>query len=100
MSNSLVRDMQRREAEFSRDVAYILEDVEDREVDMALEYAEASLIEEDAVANYDAVDTDIDAIMEHMDEIPMDEDAEVQRILESTDGLTFDQMVGLDPIED
>ena len=92
--------MQRREAEFSRDVAYILEDVEDREVDMALEYAEASLIEEDAVANYDAVNTDIDAIMEHMDEIPMDEDAEVQRILESTDGLTFDQMVGLDPVED
>ena len=45
-------------------------------------------------------DADLEEIIEHMDDIPDTEDAEIERIMESENGISFDQMIGLEPIEE
>lgn len=99
MVNTLVEEFKRDEAIFQRDLAYLMEDAEDMEIEEAMSYLDDEEIAYE-VTEYDVIDPDVAEFMERMDEIDDNEDAELQRIMETTDGITFDQMIGLDPIEE
>lgn len=99
MVNTLVEEFKREEAEFQRDVAYLMEDAEDMEIEEAMSYWDDDEIKYEGTG-CDTIDPDVAEFMERMDEIEYDEEAEVQRIMETTDGISFDQMIGLEPIEE
>ena len=99
MVNTLVEEFKRDEAIFQRDLAYLMEDAEDMEIEEAMSYLDDEEIAYEGT-EYDVIDPDVTEFMERMDEIDDNEDAELQRIMETTDGITFDQMIGLDPIEE
>ena len=87
------------EATRARDLAYLMEDMDDDLIDECVEISESG----DPVleANYDAEDAEMNELLEHMDDLPDTDDEEIQRILEATeDGLTFDQMIGLEPVSE
>ena len=98
MVNTLVEEFKRDEAIFQRDLAYLMEDAEDMEIEEAMSYLDDEEIAYEGT-EYDTIDPDVEEFMERMDEIDDNEDAELQRIMETTDGITFDQMIGLDRIE-
>ena len=97
MVTTLLESYKREQAEMECDLAYLMEEIEDSEIDHAMTMVEASEITE-SVVGYDTIDPEIQEFMEHIDEMPYDHEAELQRIMETTEGLTFDQMIGIEPI--
>lgn len=98
MLDTIMEACQRDDARRTRDLAYLLEDTEDERIDELMGMAEDIYIKEDTDLIED--DADLEEIIEHMDDIPDTEDAEIERIMESENGISFDQMIGLEPIEE
>lgn len=99
MIDTALESFRIEEATRARDLAYLMEDMDDDLIDECVEISESG----DPVleANYDAEDPELKELLEHMDDLPDTGDEEIQRILEATeDGLTFDQMIGLEPVSE
>ena len=98
MIDTIMESFRREEASNARDLAYLMEDMEDDTIDTCLEMAESDdpMLE----SAYDAEDPEIQEMLEHMDELDDGEEDEVNRIMEATEGLSFDQMIGLEPVEE
>ena len=98
MIDTIMESFRRKEASHARDLAYLMEDMEDDTIDACLEMAESDdpMLE----SAYDAEDPEIQEMLEHMDELDDGEEDEVNRIMEATEGLSFDQMIGLEPVEE
>ena len=99
MIDTALESFRIEEATRARDLAYLMEDMDDDLIDECVEISESG----DPVleANYDADDAEFNELLEHMDDLPDTDDEEIQRILEATeDGLTFDQMIGLEPVSE
>lgn len=99
MIDTALESFRIEEATRARDLAYLMEDMDDDLIDECVEISESG----DPVleANYDAEDAEMNELLEHMDNLPDTDDEEIQRILEATeDGLTFDQMIGLEPVSE
>lgn len=96
MIDTTVEAFRMEEASHARDLAYLMEDLEDDAIDACLEAAESGdpLLE----SGYDEGDTEFEALLESVDEMDDNEDEEIRRIMESEEGVSFDQMIGLDPI--
>lgn len=98
MLDTIMKECQRDEASRCRDLAYLLEDTEDERIDELMEMAEDIYVKEDP--EFMESTSDLQEIIEQIDDIPDTTDEEISRIMESTGGITFDQMLGLDPIEE
>ena len=99
MIDTALESFRIEEATRARDLAYLMEDMDDDLIDECVEISESG----DTVleANYDTEDAELNELLEHMDDLPDTDDEEIQRILEATeDGLTFDQMIGLEPVSE
>lgn len=99
MIDTALESFRIEEATRARDLAYLMEDMDDDLIDECVEISESG----DPVleANYDAEDAEMNELLERMDDLPDTDDEEIQRILEATeDGLTFDQMIGLEPVSE
>lgn len=99
MIDTALESFRIEEATRARDLAYLMEDMDNDLIDECVEISESG----DPVleANYDAEDAEMNELLEHMDDLPDTDDEEIQRILEATeDGLTFDQMIGLEPVSE
>lgn len=99
MIDTALESFRIEEATRARDLAYLMEDMDDDLIDECVEISESG----DPVleTNYDAEDAEMNELLEHMDDLPDTDDEEIQRILEATeDGLTFDQMIGLEPVSE
>ena len=99
MIDTALESFRIEEATRARDLAYLMEDMDDDLIDECVEISESG----DPVleANYDTEDAELKELVEHMDDLPDTDDEEIQRILEATeDGLTFDQMIGLEPVSE
>ena len=99
MIDTALESFRIEEATRARDLAYLMEDMDDDLIDECVEISESGdpILE----ANYDAEDAEMNELLEHMDDLPDTDDEEIQRILEATeDGLTFDQMIGLEPVSE
>lgn len=99
MIDTALESFRIEEATRARDLAYLMEDMDGDLIDECVEISESG----DPVleANYDAEDAEMNELLEHMDDLPDTDDEEIQRILEATeDGLTFDQMIGLEPVSE
>ena len=81
--------IQRKRAEFARDVEYIREMAADDVVDDITARAEGLYLKESVVD-----DDEIKAIMGKITDVDDFSEAEVQRIMEATEDLSFDEMVG------
>lgn len=99
MIDTALESFRIEEATRARDLAYLMEDMDDDLIDECVEISESG----DPVleTNYDSEDAELEELLEHMDDLPDTDDEEIQRILEATeDGLTFDQMIGLEPVSE
>ena len=96
MIDTTVEAFRMEEASHARDLAYLMEDLEDDAIDACLEAAESGdpLLE----SAYDMEDEELAELLEHVDEMDDNEAIEIQRIMESEEGVTFDQMIGLEPV--
>lgn len=97
MISTLLNGYRRESAERECDLAYMIEEMDDMAIDEALEILEDGEIKESTVG-YDQPDPEIQEMMERMDEIPDGHEDELRRIMETTEGITFDQMIGIEPI--
>lgn len=97
MISTLLEGYRRESAERECDLAYMIEELDDMAIDDALEILEEAEIKECTVG-YDQLDPDIQEMMERMDEIPDEHEEEIRRVMETTEGITFDQMIGIEPI--
>lgn len=95
MIDTTLESFRMEEAAHARDLAYLMEDLDDDLIDECVEISEVGdpMLE----SGYDQEDPELTELMERMDELDDDEEGELHRILEATDGLTFDQMIGLEP---
>lgn len=80
-------------ARFARDVEYLKETAIDDEIDERLEISESNYTMESA--------EELEEAMEMVNRLPGEEDllaesAEVEAILDATENLTFNEMVGID----
>ena len=99
MIDTALESFRIEEATRARDLAYLMEDMDDDLIDECVEISESG--DPALEANYDAEDAEMNELLEHMDDLPDTDDEEIQRILEATeDGLTFDQMIGLEPVSE
>lgn len=94
MLNSILDNIKLERAKFARDVEYLTEMAIEDEVDDILEAAE-----EEVLGTIETSDMLLEAAAE-LDKIS-DEDtefsnAEIQRIMEATEDMTFDEMIDLD----
>jgi hypothetical protein len=94
MLNSILDNIKLERAKFARDVEYLTEMAIEDEVDDILEAAE-----EEVLGTLETSDMLLEAAAE-LDKIS-DEDtefsnAEIQRIMEATEDMTFDEMIDLD----
>ena len=99
MINTILDDYRHDEAAYYADLAHIVEAVADDEIDHCMDLA-TSMEFQEHFSEIDEDAEDVQDFLEHVDELPDDEDDEIQRILESTSPLTYDQMIGLEPIEE
>ena len=99
MINTVLDEYKREEAAFYADLAHIVEGVNDEEVEHFMDLAESEDFEESFLEE-DKDAADVEEFIERMDEIEDESDLEVERILEATEPLTYEQMIGLDPIEE
>ena len=99
MINTILDDYKREEAAFYADLAHIVEGVNDEDIYHCMDLAESDDFDE-SYREEDSDTAEIEEFIERMDEIEDESDAEIQRILESTEPLTYEQMIGLDPIEE
>jgi len=94
MINNILSSIKEDRAKFVRDLAYIRENAEEDLIAERVEKAEKYM-----GAKPDKFESYVEAvtILESMKEDYSDEDnAELQRILESTEDMTFDQMIGIE----
>ena len=92
MIDTALESFRIEEATRARDLAYLMENMDDDLIDECVEISESG---------DDAEDAEMNELLEHMDDLPDTDDEEIQRILEATeDGLTFDQMIGLEPVSE
>lgn len=99
MINSFLDDYKREEAEFYADLAHIEEGAMDEETEHFMDIAEATQFEE-SYREIDEDEKDVNEFIERVDELEDESEIEVERILESTTPLSYDQLIGLEPIED
>lgn len=98
MIDTIMESFRREEAGNARDLAYLMEDIDDDLIDECVDLAFSDDITLEAA--YDVEDPEIQELMERMDELDDGEEDEIQRIMEATDGVSFDQMIGLEPVEE
>ena len=93
MITSILNGMKEDRAKFVRDLAYIRENAEEdllmERVEKAEKYVGKARV--DSFESYVEAATTLDSMP---DSYPEDDD-EIKRILESTDDLTFDEMIGI-----
>lgn len=95
MITSILNGLKEDRAKFARELAYIRENADEDLYMERVERAERAL----GKSKIDDFESYVEAatIMETMPEDYSEEDnVEIQRILESTDDLSFDEMIGID----
>ena len=91
MLKGIIDNVRRERAMFVRDVAYLKEMAEDDIISDRIEKAEGLFIKETAEDIKEAVD-----LVNYMpDEFEAEENAEIEKILNSEENMTFDQMIGI-----
>lgn len=97
MLATLVDNLRRTKAEFARDTEYLKESVLEEEVDDCMEIAESLYFSETAEEVKEAAEWADRIKVDTAEDLKNDEE-EIERILESTEDITFDEMINLDEI--
>lgn len=93
MLNNVLDDLKRQRASFARDIEYLKETAIDDEIDERMEVAESLFVNEssdelvEAAAMLNKLSGDVDEVMES---------AEIDRILNAEEDLTFEEMAGIE----
>lgn len=94
MLSNTIDDIKRENAEFLRDVEYVKETALDDELDARMDVAERAF---NNTETYDELSEAADAIDNLSDYIdPAVEEAEIDRILNCNDEITFEEMAGIE----
>jgi hypothetical protein len=94
MLANILSDIREENAQFARDVEYLKETSSDDIIDERLERAEESVL--DDIESYEELKTAKENV-DHLSDIEdtMEESAELEKILNATEDLTFEEMVGI-----
>lgn len=96
MIENILLNAKRERAEFARDIAYIREMSLDDEVDDIMEKVDGNIYSESSDDYKEAIN-----VVNMMQESYPDEDgAEMERIMEATHNISFDEMIGVEPMEE
>lgn len=96
MIESILNGAKRERAEFAREIAYIREMTSDDAVDDIMDKVDKVLYTESSDDYREAVN-----VMNMMQESYPEEDAaEMDRIMEATHNISFDEMIGVEPMEE
>mgnify|MGYP004556333689 CR=1 FL=1 len=96
MIENILSNAKRERAEFARDIAYIREMSLDDEVDDIMEKVDRNIYSESSDDYKEAIN-----VVNMMQESYPDEDAaEMERIMEATHNISFDEMIGVEPMEE
>lgn len=94
MLANILSDIREENAQFARDVEYLKETSSDDIIDERLERAEESVL--DDIESYEELEIAKENV-DHLSDIEdtMEESAEIEKILNATEDLTFEEMVGI-----
>jgi len=96
MIENILTEAKRERAEFAREVAYIREMHYDDEIDDIMDKVDSNIYHESSDDYKEAMEV---AIM-MQESYPEEDAAEMQRIMEATDNLSFDEMIGVEPMNE
>ncbi len=98
MLGDIVDNLRVERAEFARDVEYLKEFTSEDKIDACIESAESLYFKETAEELKEAAEW-ADRIKVETADDKIEDEEEVQRILEATEDITFDEMINLDEIK-
>lgn len=94
MLDMSINSFREEKAKFIRDIEYLREMSDDDFTDSTMNYLESIYGESDSYEDY----KELSDMMESIEIDENDEKNEIQKILESTDDISFDDMLGVDDI--
>lgn len=93
MLTGTLNSIKEKRANFVREIAYLREMAEDDIIDRSMDSAESQYVKETSADYKEAAD--MIAEMANAD-FTAEDDAELTRIMEATQDMTFDQMIGIE----
>jgi hypothetical protein len=96
MIENILTEAKRERAEFAREVAYIREMHYDDEIDDIMDKVDNNIYHESSDDYKEAMEV---AIM-MQESYPEEDAAEMKRIMEATDNISFDEMIGVEPMNE
>ena len=91
MITDILSSIQRDRANYVRNLAYLKEMAMDDEIADRMDKVEHKF-ERDTADDYESA---MDVIREMADDYPDEDEAEIRRLMEATEDLTFEEMIGL-----